>query len=104
MWNTEKIDSNTVVIGDINMPDIDWEVGRSEAKGRTLLETVQEENLQQMVRFPTHTKGNTLDLLITNCLERVLTVTNGGQLGRSDHCIVLVEIECSVSRKVGMPT
>jgi hypothetical protein len=37
-----------------------------------------------------------LDLLITNCPERVLTVTDEGRLGTSDHCIILSEIECDV--------
>jgi hypothetical protein len=60
---------NTVMIGNINMPDVDWEAGRYDPKGRQLLETVLEEELQQMVSFLTHTKGNVLDLLITNCPE-----------------------------------
>jgi hypothetical protein len=91
-----KLDSNTLVIGDINLPDIDWKEGRAGAKGRQLLETALEENLDQMVSFPTHRKGNMLDLIITNCPEKVLTVLDGGSLGKSDHCIILAEVECDI--------
>jgi hypothetical protein len=45
-------------------------------------------------------KGNVLDLFITNCLNRVLSVEDVGSLGRSDHCIIQVELECAVKRKV----
>jgi hypothetical protein len=64
--------------------------------GRELLETVTEEGLLQMVSFPTHTKGNILDLLITNCPERVrvVDVQDVGRLGKSDHCMICVAIEC----------
>jgi hypothetical protein len=80
-------DENTLLIGDINMPDIDWATGRTDAKGRDLLEAVEEQNMEQLVRFSTHSKGNTLDLVITNCPERVVSISNEGRLGKSDHCI-----------------
>jgi hypothetical protein len=35
---------NTILVGDINLPNIDWDEERSDAKGRELLETVIEEN------------------------------------------------------------
>ncbi len=95
-----RVDNNTIVIGDINMPDIDWSAGRAGARGRLLLETMLEEDLLQMVSFATHIKGNTLDLVITNCPEKVLTVTDGGRLGKSDHCIIVVEVECDIQRQV----
>jgi hypothetical protein len=49
-----RFDHDTVLIGDINMPDIEWDAGRAGAKGRLLLRTTQEEGLHQMGRFPTH--------------------------------------------------
>ena len=33
-------------------------------------------------------KGNILDLIITNNPDRVLNVSDGGRLGKSDHCII----------------
>jgi hypothetical protein len=91
---------NTVLIGDINMPDTDWETGRVGTKGKSLLETIQEERLHQLISYPTHIKGNVLDLFITNCPHRVLSVEDVGRLGRSDHCVILMEMECAVKRKV----
>ncbi len=57
---------------------------------KLLLETAVEEGLQQLVDFPTHTKGNTLDLLLTNCPDKVIEVSDSGRLGRSDHCMLKV--------------
>ncbi len=77
-----NLDKDSIVIGDINMPDIDWREERAGARGRPLLETVLEEDLQQMVSFPTHTKGNILDLVIINCPEKVLDVSDVGRPGK----------------------
>jgi len=47
------IDKNTVIIGDFNMPGIDWTAEQSrDARGRELLETVVEEGLQQRSTSP----------------------------------------------------
>ncbi len=62
-------------------------------KGRELLETIIEEGLQQLVSFPTHIKGNMLDLVITNCADRVLEVCDAGRLGKSDHCMLSIVVE-----------
>jgi endonuclease/exonuclease/phosphatase (EEP) superfamily protein YafD len=51
-------DNNTILIGDFNMPGIDWENTQArDVRGRELLETATEKGLQQLVNFPTHTKG-----------------------------------------------
>ncbi len=50
------------------MPGIEWTLERADARGRELLETITEEGLQQLVSFPTHIKGNILDLLITTVI------------------------------------
>ncbi len=80
------------------MPTIDWLDGKADSKGRELLETCTEEGLQQLVSFPTHTKGNVLDLVITNCQEKVLEVCDVGRLGRSDHCILSITVDAEPSR------
>ena len=91
-------DNNTVLIGDFNMPGIDWENAQArDARGRELLETATEEGLQQLVNFPTHTKGNTLDLLLTNCPDKILGVTDAGRIGRSDHCLLRVVMDLQPS-------
>jgi len=82
-------DENTIFIGDFNRPGIDWERETSkEAKAQEFLEAVVEGGLQQLVNFPTHTKGNVLDLILTDCPDKILQVSDAGRLGRSDHCIL----------------
>jgi hypothetical protein len=88
-----KADNNTVIIGDFNLPGTDWANERSDLKGRELLDTVQEEGFEQLVSFPTHTKGNILDLVLSNCPEKKLDIEDVGRLGRSDHCMLKVVIE-----------
>jgi hypothetical protein len=88
-----RFEPETILIGDVNLPGINWAEGRSDTKGRELLDTVMEESLYQLVSFPTHIKGNILDLLITNCPERILDIEDVGRLGRSDHSILSIIIE-----------
>ena len=89
----ENRPKNTILIGDINLPNIDWTTGQSDSRGRELYNTVQEENLEQLIRFPTHNKGNVLDLLITNMASQVVSVFDDGKLGRSDHSIIIAELK-----------
>ncbi len=84
---------NTIVVGDFNMPGTDWESWKTTTKGRALMEAAQEERMSQLVNFLTHTKGNTLDILLTNCPEKVANVSNVGRLGKSDHVMILIEVE-----------
>ena len=99
--NTEKLydllrrmPKNTALIGDINIPHINWEeMNATGARGQDLLNVVLEEELEQLVLFPTHDKGNILDLLLTNMANNVVSVTEDGKLGRSDHCIITTEFK-----------
>jgi hypothetical protein len=52
-----------------------------------------------MVSFQTLIKGNILDLLITNCPDRVLSAEDVGRLGRSHYSMIQMELEFS-KRKV----
>jgi hypothetical protein len=59
------------MVGDFNVPDIDWNVGRAKgAADEELLDAIQMAGLEQLVGFPTHTKGNILDLILTNICTR----------------------------------
>lgn len=94
------LDRNTIVIGDFNLPGIDWTRGTSDKKGRKLLDTVSEQSLIQLVDCPTHDKGNILDLLITNCPEIVLNISSETKLGKSDHCVLNVELDVNIERNI----
>ena len=88
-----NLDKNTYVVGDFNIPNVNWqEWAAADPKGRTLLTTMEEAGLTQMVNLATHTKGNVLDLFITNNPDKVIGVSDGGRLGRSDHCILNIEL------------
>jgi len=65
---------NSILIGDFNLPGIDWESGTATGRAREILEAAEERFFEQLVDFPTHTKGNTLDLVLTNSSEMVCNI------------------------------
>jgi hypothetical protein len=65
---------------------------QSGGRGRLVLEAVLKNQKVQMVDYATHTKGNMLDLVVTNCPDRILTVNEAGRLGRSDHEMIVLEL------------
>jgi hypothetical protein len=91
-----NLDKNSIVMGDFNLPEIDWAAEQAGARGRPVLEAVAEQQLTQLVDFATHLKGNTLDLIIVNCPEKVLTVCGSGRLGRCDHEKITFEIVAGI--------
>ena len=55
------------IVGDFNLPDIDWSSYFSSSfLDVQFLNLLSENNLTQMVDVPTHEKGNVLDLVIVN--------------------------------------
>jgi hypothetical protein len=46
-----------------------------------------------MVDFPTHIKGNVLDLVITNIPERVMEIIDNGRLCSSDHVMLMISVQ-----------
>ena len=75
-----------VVVGDFNMPGIDWERGWSAREGeRMLTEMVEDKFWHQVVSEPTHRLGNTLDLCLVSSLELVSGMEVIAPLGTSDH-------------------
>ena len=94
-----NFDNQTILIGDVNLPDINWSDQTSAARGKEVLTTAQIENLEQLVDFPTHIKGNILDLILTNCSERIISLSNGGRIGKSDHCVLNIEVKIDFMKK-----
>ncbi len=70
---------NEVYIGDFNLPGVDWANG---GRGReaAFVDAMQSKLMHQLIDFPTHVRGNILDLLITNIPERVKEVYDDGRL------------------------
>ena len=86
------VSDNSTLIGDFNLPGINWTNGTCDRKSSPFFETFANKGLEQMIDFPTHVKGNTLDLLLTNDPENIISVESLGNLGNSDHCIIEVEM------------
>jgi len=45
------------------------------------------------IDFPTHMKGNILDLILTNCADKVIEISDTGRLGKSDHCMLKMTLD-----------
>jgi Reverse transcriptase (RNA-dependent DNA polymerase)/Endonuclease-reverse transcriptase len=96
---------NRIILGDFNLPGINWETGQARGEGlNDILNTCQDEFLEQQVHFPTHIKGNCLDLILTNVPEKIVSVNDVGRLGSSDHHMILSEISINAkeSTETGM--
>ena len=85
-------EKNCVIIGDFNLPQIDWPAGMARGAGAVMMEAVEEALMTQMVEFSTQVRGNILDLVITNMPERIQEVREEGRLGKSDHVMIVTEI------------
>ncbi len=57
-----------------NMPGVDWRRRTTEAKWREIVEAVQEKGMEQLMEFGFPIQGNILDLVVTNCLEKIVNV------------------------------
>jgi hypothetical protein len=88
--NCEK---NSILIGDFNLPAIDWEAGTGRGKAVPLLEAAEDALTEQLITFPTQVRGNILDLELTNIPERISEVTEAGRLGNSDHTIITTKVK-----------
>jgi Reverse transcriptase (RNA-dependent DNA polymerase)/Endonuclease-reverse transcriptase len=90
-------EKNSLLIGDFNVPDIDWQNGTAWSRAdRGLLDTAQAANMEQLVSFPTHVRGNVLDLVLSNMPERIHNVQDEGRLGTSDHSIISLELTVNI--------
>ena len=87
-------EKNSVFVGDFNLPHIDWATGGAEGREARFVQAVQDSYMEQLVSFPTHTKGNCLDLVITNKPGLLQEVKDAGRLGKSDH--VMLELVLAI--------
>ena len=87
--------SNSLIIGDFNLPNIDWNSHKCDNKSAKLVDTVDRKFLSQLITFPTHQKGNILDLAFTDIPDRILNIETVGNLGSSDHSIIRIDLQFS---------
>ena len=85
---------SSLLIGDFNLPAINWKDGTAAGPtARKFLEASQDADMDQLVTFPTHARGNILDLLLTNNVGSILEISDLGRLGNSDHTMILVTVQ-----------
>jgi len=95
----KNVGPNSLLIGDFNLPSIDWDNGTANNKERPFLEATEEKFLTQLVDFPTQVKGNILDLVLTNAEELVDHITPMGRLGKSDHEMLKITLSTGQQTK-----
>ena len=83
---------NHIFIGDFNYPNINWSNVSSDRGSADLLQCSIDNGFEQLVDFPTHIRGNTLDLVLSNRPETILNVESIGNLANSDHSILSTDI------------
>ena len=81
---------NVIIIGDFNLPDINWlSLVGSTNVSNIFCDFVFECDLSQLVTVPTHCKGNCLDLVLTNSPHAINNVQVGScSVMKSDHLLV----------------
>ena len=94
---------NLIVIGDFNLPGVDWENNcltsscRREPEHRLFLSLCSYLDLTQQVYFSTHMSGSILDIILTNRHGVVLDATQEEPFTHScDHNQVSFSITCHV--------
>lgn len=74
------------------MPQIDWKNGKANGGFNQFLEVCNERFFEQLIEFPTHRRGNILDLLLTDMPERFIDISGMGMLGSSDHVMIMATL------------
>ena len=84
----------SVIVGDFNLPDISWSTLNSlTPQSSALCDLVFRHNLIQLVDFPTHSKGSTLDLVLTGSDDLILNLHKVSSFSlSSDHSLVSFDV------------
>jgi hypothetical protein len=89
--------SNSVVLGNFNLPGIDWrDWTATSGWEKQFLQACEDVGMEQFVDFATQKRGNTLDLILTNMPEKVVDVREVGRLGKSNHVMIQASINISM--------
>ena len=82
----------TVIFGDFNLPNINWNTLTSQAPGNRLLDLISSNGLVQHVKEPTR-GNNILDLVITSEDQLVNEVEISDKIRNGDHNMLIFNIE-----------
>ena len=84
-----------IITGDFNLPDVDWyTLDALSLVSSQFCDFIFTYNLTQHVMNATHAKGNILDLVISNCPERIIDISIDKSIGcgLSDYHFIVVEL------------
>ena len=98
---------NTIIIGDLNLPDADWNTYSScSPLTDEFMDLSFNLNLSQLVVGPTHCAGNTLDVVLANFddLCHIGTYKDLPAGLTSDHYIIILSIEQSIHKRAKINT
>lgn len=86
-------DSVGIVVGDFNLPDIDWSTGNPKlvSAKSTLMDMFTDLSCSQFIRTPTR-GSNVLDLLFCNNPMLIFDVSVGVPFSTSDHAMIFFVI------------
>ena len=94
-----SISDPVIIVGDLNCPDIIWDLlDSSSLLSSSLCDLVFEFQLSQLVDTPTHSKGNILDLILTNSEHLINDISVGtSPFSNSDHLPISFLIQSHLS-------
>ena len=98
--------TNTLILGDFNAPDIDWPTQTAGSPfSRDLCNTLYQFNFMQLVSSATHRAGNILDLVLTNAPQRIenICIETSSSLN-SDHFPISANILSQLHTRSGHGT
>ena len=95
---TKMAKRRTILMGDFNMPKIDWETMSADSQGIKFRDVVLDNFLHQCVKLPTRNE-NILDLVFETEENLVKSVDITPPLGSSDHSSVTFQIKMQVESK-----
>ena len=92
------------IVGDFNLKSISWprseDMGNGNGTDRLFIDSFNGFGLDQCISGPTHNKGRTLDLMLTNSKNFVteIIVSPDSYLCKSDHYLLTFEVRSNVKR------
>ena len=89
---------NCIFIGDFNYPKINWQSGNcADKKSTDFYNTLCSNNFDQVINYPTHIKGNILDLVFSNDPDLIVYTKPIGRIGKSDHEMIEIGLNFSTN-------
>ena len=99
--NSKQEYSHVLVVGDFNLPDIDWTTWNYRDRfGQDFIESLCEYYLEQMVdkstRFRINENPSVLDLILVNDSNAIQSIDYLSPVGNSDHSVLRFSYKCYI--------